>query len=246
MGVHSAYVWNYPDHRRLTIDYEYVKSLQYRIADQVLTVSDDSEKTLGLVHRYDAFLNLLCDGKFAFQRQAIEDKVVKKPNYKEEETLRKHSWDVTWNIHKKNREDYGAAVKPITIVVTESIATCVEVWNELVQYLMKKTPWNLNYANYDPERLFSRLLIESAELLESFVRMPDRGSHSPTRRKIVSSLPLTVFPPQRVQPSSGNKQRRTNNAQRRSVKTPLTMRMSAPRLRWSWGWACPIRGSRSQ
>ena len=29
-------------------------SLQHRIADQVLTVSDDSAKTLGLVHRYDA------------------------------------------------------------------------------------------------------------------------------------------------------------------------------------------------
>ena len=50
-------------------------SLQYRIADQVLTVSDDSAKTLGLVHRYDAFLNLLCDGKFAFQRQAIQTPV---------------------------------------------------------------------------------------------------------------------------------------------------------------------------
>ena len=32
----------------------------------------------------------------------------------------------------------GAAVKPITIVVTESIATCVEVWDELVRYLMEK------------------------------------------------------------------------------------------------------------
>jgi len=27
VGVHSAYVWNYPEHRRLTIDYEYVRSL---------------------------------------------------------------------------------------------------------------------------------------------------------------------------------------------------------------------------
>lgn len=71
-------------------------------------------------------------------KQAIEDKVVKKPNYKEEQTFKAHSWDVTHKIHEKNRADYGSQRKPITIVVTETIAGCVEVWNELVNYLMKK------------------------------------------------------------------------------------------------------------
>ena len=71
-------------------------------------------------------------------KQAIEETVVKKPNYKEEETLKTHSWDVTYNIHQRNRVDYGSALKPISIVVTETIATCVEVWDELVRYLMKK------------------------------------------------------------------------------------------------------------
>ena len=32
MGVHSAYVWNYPEHKRLTIDYDYVKSLHKTIS----------------------------------------------------------------------------------------------------------------------------------------------------------------------------------------------------------------------
>lgn len=71
-------------------------------------------------------------------KQAIEDKVVKKPNYKEEQTYKAHSWDVTYEIHEKNRTDYGDQRKPITIIVTESIARCVEVWDELVKYLMKK------------------------------------------------------------------------------------------------------------
>ncbi len=71
-------------------------------------------------------------------KQAIEDKIVKKPNYKEEQTYKAHSWDVTYDIHQKNRTDYGDQRKPITIVVTESIARCVEVWDELVKYLMKK------------------------------------------------------------------------------------------------------------
>ena len=71
-------------------------------------------------------------------KQAIEDKVIKKPNYKEEQTYKAHSWDVTYGIHQKNQADYGTQRKPITIVVTETIAGCVEVWNELVIYLMKK------------------------------------------------------------------------------------------------------------
>ncbi|MFC1948865.1 hypothetical protein ACFLW0_01655 [Chloroflexota bacterium] len=38
-----------------------------------------------------------------------------------------------------------------------------------------KTPWNILYASYDPERVFSRLLIEHSDLFDSFVKMPDRG-----------------------------------------------------------------------
>ena len=71
-------------------------------------------------------------------KQAIEDKVVKKPNYKEEQTFKAHSWDETHKIHENNRATYGEQHKPITIVVTESIAGCVEVWDELVKFLCKK------------------------------------------------------------------------------------------------------------
>lgn len=71
-------------------------------------------------------------------KQAIADKVVKKPDYKLEDTLSKQSWDTTHAIHLKKRKEYGDKVKPITIVVTQEIARCVEVWDELVRYLMKK------------------------------------------------------------------------------------------------------------
>lgn len=71
-------------------------------------------------------------------KQAIEDKVVKKPNYKEEQTYKAHSWDVTHKIHEENRARYGDERKPISIIVTERIAKCVEVWDELVKFLMKK------------------------------------------------------------------------------------------------------------
>ena len=70
-------------------------------------------------------------------KQAIADKVVKKPNYKLEDTYIAHDWQKTYAIHQQNRKDYGKDVKPISIVVTQEIARCVEVWVELVEFLVK-------------------------------------------------------------------------------------------------------------
>ena len=71
-------------------------------------------------------------------KQAIADKVVKKPNYVLEETRYAHGWDQTYNVHQKNRTTYGRTLKPISIVVTQEITTCVEVWDKLVEFLVAK------------------------------------------------------------------------------------------------------------
>ena len=71
-------------------------------------------------------------------KQAIEDKVVKKPNYKLEDTYTAHDWQKTYAIHEKNRKDYGGDVKPISIVVTQEIPRCIEVWRELVDFIAEK------------------------------------------------------------------------------------------------------------
>jgi len=71
-------------------------------------------------------------------KQAIEAKVVKKPNYKLEDTFTEHDWQKTYAIHQQNKKDYGKDLKPISIVVTQEIATCIEVWRELVDFLMRK------------------------------------------------------------------------------------------------------------
>jgi type III restriction enzyme len=71
-------------------------------------------------------------------KQAIGAAVVKKPDYKLEDTYTKHDWQKTYAIHQKNRKEYGDKVKPISIVVTQEIARCVEVWRELVDFLAKK------------------------------------------------------------------------------------------------------------
>ncbi len=71
-------------------------------------------------------------------KQAIADKVVKKPNYKQADTYKTNDWQKTYKIHEENRKTYGKQLKPITIVITQEIARCVEVWRELVDFLAKK------------------------------------------------------------------------------------------------------------
>jgi type III restriction enzyme len=71
-------------------------------------------------------------------KKAIEDKVVKKPDYKIEDTYTAHDWQKTYAFHLENKKTYGSNVKPITIVVTQEIARCVEVWRELVDFLTKR------------------------------------------------------------------------------------------------------------
>jgi type III restriction enzyme len=41
-----------------------------------------------------------------------------------------------------------------------------------------KTPVNLHFASHKPEQEFSDLLFENAELIESFIKVPDRGFYS--------------------------------------------------------------------
>lgn len=41
-----------------------------------------------------------------------------------------------------------------------------------------KTPVNLHYASHKPEQEFSDLLFENADLIESFIKIPDRGFYS--------------------------------------------------------------------
>lgn len=71
-------------------------------------------------------------------KQAIDKGIVKKPNYKLEDTFKDYDWQKTYAIHQKNQEDYGTQLKPISIVVTQEIARCVEVWQELIAFLEKQ------------------------------------------------------------------------------------------------------------
>jgi len=72
-------------------------------------------------------------------KQAIEDGVVKTVDYKiEEETQRDKSYAETWENHRLNQEKYAGKLKPLTIIVTEKVASCVKVWSELVAFIAGK------------------------------------------------------------------------------------------------------------
>lgn len=71
-------------------------------------------------------------------KQAIADQVVKKPNYKLEDTYAVNDWQKTYAIHRENQKTYGSKVRPISIVVTQEIVRCVEVWRVLVDFLVSR------------------------------------------------------------------------------------------------------------
>ncbi|MCR4337391.1 MAG: DEAD/DEAH box helicase family protein, partial [Candidatus Omnitrophica bacterium] len=72
-------------------------------------------------------------------RDAIEDGVIKKVDYKFAEGLQiEKGFQDSYEYHCKNWEDYGECVKPISIVVTEKISGCVRVWKELTDFIAAK------------------------------------------------------------------------------------------------------------
>jgi type III restriction enzyme len=70
-------------------------SIQFLIADQVLKLDDTTEATEAIVHKYDAFLNLLCADRYAFQRDAIRASLrfLISAKYPDLERLARDNWD---------------------------------------------------------------------------------------------------------------------------------------------------------
>ena len=72
-------------------------------------------------------------------RDAIDAGVIKKVDYKFEEGLQMDKdFQDSYEYHCKNWEDYGDYVKPISIVVTEKISSCIRVWKDLVDFIAAK------------------------------------------------------------------------------------------------------------
>jgi len=71
-------------------------------------------------------------------KQAMEDGIIKKIDYKIEEADSDKGFDETYHNHAENQKKYAGKLKPITILITDKIVNCVLVWKELVDFISKK------------------------------------------------------------------------------------------------------------
>ncbi|MDD2389291.1 MAG: DEAD/DEAH box helicase family protein [Desulfobacterales bacterium] len=117
-------------------------------------------------------------------KQAIEAKVIKKPDYVLTETHKKQSWDKIYAVHEKNRQEYGAKLRPISIVITRDIAECVEQWKLLVDYLVKKE--GVTRAEAEKKAIWVTSGIPSAKASKARVEAayrPRDSKDSPEKRR---------------------------------------------------------------
>src|SRR5438552_6702175 len=79
-------------------------SLQFRIADQLLKVDDARDATEAVVHKYDAFLNLLCADRYAFQRDAVRETLqfLVSDRYPDLERLAQENWNTREAIRQRH------------------------------------------------------------------------------------------------------------------------------------------------
>jgi len=118
-------------------------------------------------------------------KQAIADKVVKKPNYKLEDSLVEHTWEKTYAVHQRNLDDYGGTVKPISIIVTQEIVRCVEVWDELVRFLMEKEGLTREQAEAKTIWVTSSVPTtgDAKARVEAIIPKQGRGGDGPEKRR---------------------------------------------------------------
>lgn len=118
-------------------------------------------------------------------KRAIEDGVVKKPDYVLAETYDEQDWQKTYAYHLKNQADYGKTLKPITIVVTADIARCVEVWDELVKYLMVREKISRELAEAKAIWVASGIPSNASAKARVEKIMPKKGREdSPEKRRL--------------------------------------------------------------
>ena len=71
-------------------------------------------------------------------RDAVEKGVVKKVDYKLLQGGVERGFQDSYALHQRNHQEYGAYLKPLTIVVTEKIVSCIKVWKELLTFIAEK------------------------------------------------------------------------------------------------------------
>lgn len=92
-------------------------SVSYRVQDQVLRVDDRSEAVEAKVHRFDAFLNLLCAGRYAFQRDAVRDvwRFLVSEKHADTERLIRENWHARPEIARRLEQGLEAHLNRVPL-----------------------------------------------------------------------------------------------------------------------------------
>jgi type III restriction enzyme len=125
-------------------------------------------------------------------KQAMEDGIIKKIDYKiEEESIKDKGFDETYQNHLDNQQKYADRLKPITIVITDKIVTCIQVCNDLVHYISEKESISYEQAAKKVIWVTSVVPSNSSEkaVVESILEQPEKA------RKDNLSLLKTVDEP---------------------------------------------------
>jgi type III restriction enzyme len=110
-------------------------------------------------------------------KQGMEGRIIKKIDYKvEEESIKDKGFDETYQNHLDNQRKYEGVLKPITIIVTDKIVTCIQVWNDLVKYIAEKE--RLPYEQAAKKAIWVTSGVPSdareKELVESILQTPGK------------------------------------------------------------------------
>jgi len=110
-------------------------------------------------------------------REAMNDGIIKQIDYKIEqesrEPARGNVFDETYLIHIRNTEEYCSKLKPITIIITDTILNCIQVWNDLVEYIAAKEGCTKKAASMKAIWVTSGLPSNKNEKLEAERILPE-------------------------------------------------------------------------
>ena len=166
-------------------------SFQLHIADQVLKAEDAREATEAVVHKYDAFLNLLCADHYSFQRDAVRESLrfLVSDKYSDLNRLARENWNAREAIRQRHESvDAYLAKMPLRDRKSVSLDLATGTGKSFVMYALAA----IALAEGLAERvlvLCPSLTIEEG-LLEKFIALAGNGELSGIMKELDAAVAI--------------------------------------------------------
>lgn len=133
-------------------------------------------------------------------RDAIDKGVVKRVDYKVQQVVQEdRGFQDSYEYHRKNRETYGAFLKPISIVVTEKIVACINVWKDLTAFIAAKEAISETDARKKVIWVTSGVPAESSKEGKEIRKVLGQGSPEKLRKENILRLKTVDDPANTVE-----------------------------------------------